>query len=619
MLPLFRGLSVILTASLAASLLLAAGGSRRARACGGFFCDRPPTTGALPIAQNAENVLFVLDTDPETGKGRVEAHIQILYTGTAAQFSWVVPVTATPTLDVGNDVLFDRLEPLTRPSYRLKWGTEGTCQGLGGGGGGSILGGCGGSGSSAVRLKGGVAGGDTIQPPVVQVLFRGNVGPYDSAVVKSDDPGALKTWLTDNGYFVSDDAARIVDDYVAAHSSFVALRLRQGQDTSAIQPIILRLPAEEACLPLKLTAIAATPDVRINVWVLGSGRAVPINYTEIGLNFSKLDWFGSGKNYNELLGQAADEAGGNAFAVEYAQPTLSVAAQFMISPGQQAVLTETTEPGLYIRQLTSMGFALQGAVLQVLRKDLPVPAPLAEQGVTEADFYQNIDKYWLGTGNTGPSLSIVFDPRTLTSDLAAAVFTPLLAFAPLFQNQRTLTRLATFISPDEMNRDPIFVTNSDLPDVSPLHNVTATILCGDQQFDTCHAPVRVKTEDGNEIVYPVASGSPNTCNPQVQPTYDRGDLDTLPASTVGFARSADSPGTVSVDNRPTIATALNKHNAAVMSRVAGSGDCGVAGRGRPALPIAAPTVVALAWAWRRKRKRKRKSARTSDGRPDEAP
>ncbi len=76
---------------------------------------------------------------------------------------------------------------------------------------------------------------------------------------------ALKTWLATNGYFVSDESALVVDQYVAAHAFFVALRLQQGQDTAAIRPIVLRMAGDEGCLPLKLTSIAATPDLRANV------------------------------------------------------------------------------------------------------------------------------------------------------------------------------------------------------------------------------------------------------------------------------------------------------------------------------------------------------------------
>jgi hypothetical protein len=560
--------------------------ARPVRACGGFFCNRPPPDGSLPIAQAGENVLFVLDHDPQGGQGRVEAHIQILYKGTAAQFSWVVPVTALPTLDVGSDVLFDRLEPATRPSFQLSFQMDGTCQGFGSNSGGV---GCGAASGVRNASAGGV--GVTHDVADVEVIFRGNVGPYDSAVIRSDDPLALRTWLTTNGYYVADQAALIVDQYVAAHAYFVALRLQQGQDTTAIRPIVLRMAGDEGCLPLKLTAIASTPDLRANVWVLGDGRAVPLDYLEIGVNQAKLDWFNFGRNYDKLLGEAANEAGGNAFAVEYAKPSAAVAAQFTVSPIQIDQLSRTTDPATYLYLLQVMGFPPTGQVLAILRKHLPLPATLAAQGTTEAQFY----------GNPGANLGVAlptdppFDGASLTADLQTAVFGPLGALQPLFANHRTLTRLATFISPDEMTKDPRFVTNADLPDAEPLHQAVAHMLCGDQEYDVCHAPVRLHLADGTDVTYAVAAGAPSACNPQMTPTYDRGTVDTLPSSDVGWARDTVGEGHMVIDNRAAIMAGVANHNATVRVSTGGCA-CSVRGRGRPValvLVVAAVLIVRL--------------------------
>ena len=313
-----------------AAALAASFAGREARACGGFFCSQPPPDGTLPIAQAAENVLFVMDKDPATGSPRVEAHVQILYTGPATQFSWIVPVTAVPTVDVGWDILFDRIEPPTRPSFRPQFVVDGVCEGTSDGVG------CGSVGEKATA--GGIADASAGGPPYpgVDVLSRGTAGPYDYVVIRSEDGATLRTWLASNGYFVSEDAARIVDEYVAGGHSFVAVKLQVGQDTSAIRPIILRLQSPEACLPLKLTAIAATPDLRINVWVLADARAIPINYVEIAVNEAKLDWFNFGRNYEQLLKEAANEAQGNAFAVEYAQPSAAAVTWFAMTDSDRA-------------------------------------------------------------------------------------------------------------------------------------------------------------------------------------------------------------------------------------------------------------------------------------------
>jgi hypothetical protein len=561
----------------------------RARACGGFFCDRPPPDGSLPIAQAGENVLFVLGHDPQTGQGTVEAHIQIVYKGAADQFSWVVPVTSLPTLDVGSDALFDRLEPATRPSYKVMWQMDGTCQGLGGGDSG---GGCGASSNKATPA--GSAGVLDRGAPAVEVVFRGNVGPYDSAVIRSDDPTALKTWLTTNGYYVSDASAAIVDDYVAAHSYFVALRLRQGQDTSAIQPIVVRMASEEGCLPLKLTAIASTPDLRISVWVLGDARAVPLDYVEIGVNQAKLDWFKFGANYDQLLGEAANEAGGNAFAVEYAKPSATVAAQFSFQQSQIDQLAASVDPRTYLSELQTLGIAPTGQVLAVLRKHLPLPASLAAQGITEAQFYASPYQYLATT-----MLDVPFDAAATTAELQTTFFTPLAALQPLFATHPYLTRLATFISPEEMTKDPRFVTNGELPDVEPQHVAVAHMLCGEQDYDVCHAPVRLHLADGTDVSFAVAAGAPSACDRQMTPLYDRSGVDRLPSSDVGWLRDAVGEGHLVVDNRSAIAAGLTAQNASVRLSPGGCG-CSVRGRARPV--AAALVLLGILMARRRRRR-----------------
>ena len=78
-------------------------------ACGGFFCQ------LVPINQAAEQIIFHQDGD------QVTAVVLIQYVGTAQDFSWVVPVPGIPELSTGSDVLFQALEPSTRPLFTLEF------------------------------------------------------------------------------------------------------------------------------------------------------------------------------------------------------------------------------------------------------------------------------------------------------------------------------------------------------------------------------------------------------------------------------------------------------------------------------------------------------------------
>jgi len=571
-----------------------------ARACGGFFCDRPAAANPVPvIAQAAENVLFALDRDPLTGAGIVEAHIQIKYAGDADQFSWIVPLTSMPTLAVGSDVLFQVLEPATRPSFTTQFVVDGTCSMPSGGGSGF---GCGSSTAASAGVS--PPAGDNgmhASGPNIDVSFQGNIGPYETVVVRSDDAAALETWLNDHKYFVSPQASQIIQQYVATQSYFVALRLQSGHGVDEIQPLVVKLTSEEGCLPLQLTAIATTPDLRINVWVLGSGRAVPINYDELTLNYAKLDWFGNGANYDRLVSDAANEAGGNAFLVEYAQLAASLASRFAIRADAAAVLAQQTTPTAFIGFLTTLGIPLSGRVIEVLREQLPEPATLKAQGVTEAQFY-NPGFGYLNSVPLGQ-----FNAAAAAAQIETEVLAPVRSFQALFAGHAYLTRLATFISADEMTKDPLFVTNPTLPPVSNQHTAMAHVLCSDD-FNMCAAPVRLDLPDGGpSLRYRAAAGGACVSG---STAFDRGTLDTdLPAAERVYLRDATGPGTVIVDQTAEIAKVLRAHDGTVPT--GSGGGCAVPRRARSSAPAALVVVGALVVARLRRRRPRESGARTN--------
>src|SRR6186713_136736 len=135
-----------------------------AQACGGLFCNAAPVNPLtpLPVAQNGENIVFAITKDPAGGAPTLQAHIQILYTGDAAKFSWVVPVDADPGMPaVGTDRLFTQLNTLTTPRFQMNQQIEGTCipQSFGGTGGSFGSGAAGTTGTAGATGAGGAAGG----------------------------------------------------------------------------------------------------------------------------------------------------------------------------------------------------------------------------------------------------------------------------------------------------------------------------------------------------------------------------------------------------------------------------------------------------------------------------
>jgi hypothetical protein len=126
------------------------------------------------------------------------------------------------------------------------------------------------------------------------------------------------------------------------------------------------------------------------------------------------------------------------------------------------------------------------------------------------------------------------------------------------------------------------------------HTAVAHILCGDQEFGPCSAPVRIELEDGRNVVY--ASGACGTVAAQAPP-----DIAAMPSAAVAWNRDADTEGQVVLDNRAAIGQALMVHNA--MIATPGSG-CGCSLRARPRgfvmIALAGASLVLLA---RRRRRR----------------
>ena len=117
---------------------------------------------------------------------------QIQYSGNPADFVWVLPVpTSEVTVEIADPSFFDELDAQTSPRIQpafplLPCNSASACGSAGSGGGGS---------------------GDVDEPFMPQeevtVYAEETVGPYETVTIGSENPGALRTWLNDNGYNVA--------------------------------------------------------------------------------------------------------------------------------------------------------------------------------------------------------------------------------------------------------------------------------------------------------------------------------------------------------------------------------------------------------------------------------
>jgi Uncharacterized protein conserved in bacteria (DUF2330) len=195
---------------------------------------------------------------------------QVEYAGDPKEFAWVLPVGENAYIEEADDAFFEALEAVsaTRVMSRAI-----TCNGQ------QIQqamssGGCGAStpidtieprGTDATTEQQGMVRG-------VTVVHEGTVGPYETATIKSNDPQALRTWLTTNGYAIPADIESVIDGYVAEGASFIALRLQPGFGVRQMTPIRVITPGASPILPLRMVAAGTGTATSIVLYVLGEGR-----------------------------------------------------------------------------------------------------------------------------------------------------------------------------------------------------------------------------------------------------------------------------------------------------------------------------------------------------------
>ncbi|MCA9712840.1 MAG: DUF2330 domain-containing protein, partial [Myxococcales bacterium] len=186
----------------------------------------------------------------------------------------------------------------------------------------------------------------------VDVRLRANVGPYDVAVLASGSAEALRVWLADNDYLIPDVALAEIDHYVELNHFFVALRLQKDRNSGEIQPIVLTSSNDEPCIPLRLTRIAATPDMPVTAYFLGDRRVRPINYMLVQPDYDEAGLWTGTTDYASYVGGVVDDAGGHAFVTDYAGDTPSISIE--VSPIDD--LREVTDPSEFLRILQGRGF-----------------------------------------------------------------------------------------------------------------------------------------------------------------------------------------------------------------------------------------------------------------------
>ena len=472
----------ILTPLLALSLVLTA---HPVLACGGFFCDAVTLS---PIYQAGERILFSRDDT------RVTMHIEIVYAGDPTSFGWILPLAEVPTAPDGSDLpldelvqissqgLFDTLQNMTDPTFgrNITVSNDNACP--------EDMGAMA-VPNSAAEFDSAPGGREDGQGSSVTVLQEAAVGPYDAQLIEADSGSKLFEWLNEQGYYQDPKSEPLLDEYVDKGFKFLGIKLQNGQDSGDIKPIALTMSEQAPCVPLKLTSIAATPEMPILVWVLGEGRAVPKNFIHAVVNDQAINYPGAG-NYIDVVTQAVDTVEGRAWVTEYAQPASAGFQGAFISDAARdfSQVQNAESVANVLNAMGDLGFPWQNAdVEDVLRDVLTKPEgltgypfgdcywnggwgdlcdPEETHVTTDEEFYGALN-YWIGQPEVSEHFNTTVDLALLKDRLYTDVIQVMIGIQDLFDKEGvTLTRFFTTQDADEMTRDPIFSFNPDLPMVS---------------------------------------------------------------------------------------------------------------------------------------------------------
>jgi MYXO-CTERM domain-containing protein len=248
---------------------------------------------------------------------------------------------------------------------------------------------------------------------------------------------------------------------------------------------------------------------------------------------------------------------------------------------------------VYVQALLSMGLGTDPLTLGLLQKFIPMPDAAKAMNITPSQFYQNLQFYW--NMYTFPA----FDLVGLTDAISTSIVTPRMNAQMMLDAHPYLTRLNTYLSPDEMSQDAFFFENTDLPNVSNLHKATIRAMCGNMLYMACTAPQRLELADGRMIWLSAGSRS-TTCTGFGGPTIDATGLASLPACEIAFKRESSGEGTSVVDNRAKIQAGITANNVDVSSRISSGCSCDVTGG--DATTTLAAAALALALSVRRRRR-----------------
>jgi hypothetical protein len=182
---------------------------------------------------------------------RTTVTYSVTWEGDAPDFGWIIPVPGAFVELADADA--DRFDALRAETAPLVWSEASV-----------VSQGC----SCGPTMKAGGARDAYNVADSVTVIADGFTGTYDYVVLQADDPGAITTWLGDNGW--SDGGETGVLDVYGSEGilTIAALRLEPGAGDGTLPPVSVAYDGGDARFPSRLGQLAMGPILSTTVWVL---------------------------------------------------------------------------------------------------------------------------------------------------------------------------------------------------------------------------------------------------------------------------------------------------------------------------------------------------------------
>lgn len=228
------------------------------------------------VPANGRTLTVGQETSVARWDGRVEEiDMRLTVSGDAEQAAWIMPVPSRATVTLGNGAMFDELERVVAPVERVRhyfWPRSNDWPR-----------------SSGTNDHGAPRSGAPSGAGGVEVVGRERLGPFDVARLAVDDPQALESWLTRNGFHLPAALATALEPYVQQRWEYVAIRL--APETSAgvtgrpatlrgsLDPLHLSFASDRLVYPMRLSRLAKVPQ-HLRLYVVAAHRMQPS--TDIG-------------------------------------------------------------------------------------------------------------------------------------------------------------------------------------------------------------------------------------------------------------------------------------------------------------------------------------------------